>query len=124
MLETNGIRRRPSGAGIPLQESTGLWVHENQQILTITDWEQETRFPKMREFLREVGIASTCTLPLAGTDRKLGVIEFGSSHPDAYPALRLREQIFAAIHDLALPITQVQFVTDEQVPELCGTLNV
>jgi hypothetical protein len=24
---------------------------------------------------------------------------------------------------LALPITQVHFVTDEQVPELCGTLN-
>jgi hypothetical protein len=40
-----------------------------------------------------------------------------------YPALRLREQIFTAIHDLALPITQVQFVTDEQVPELSGTLN-
>jgi hypothetical protein len=40
-----------------------------------------------------------------------------------YPALRLREQIFAAIRDLALPITQVQFVTDEQVPGLCGTLN-
>jgi hypothetical protein len=40
-----------------------------------------------------------------------------------YPALRLREQIFTAIHDLALPITQVHFVTDEQVPELCGTLN-
>ncbi len=40
-----------------------------------------------------------------------------------YPALRLREQIFAAIHDLALPITQVQFVTDEQVPEFCGARN-
>ena len=40
-----------------------------------------------------------------------------------HPALKLREQILAAIRDLALPITQVQFVTDEQVPELCGTLN-
>jgi hypothetical protein len=40
-----------------------------------------------------------------------------------YPALKLQKQIFAAIRDLALPITQVQFVTDEQVPELCGTLN-
>ncbi len=35
-----------------------------------------------------------------------------------HPALKLREQIFAAIRDLALPVTQVQFVTDEQVPEL------
>jgi formate hydrogenlyase transcriptional activator len=85
MLETNGIRLRPSEAGIPLQESTGFWVHENQQTLAVTDWAQETRFPKMKEFLREVGIASTCTLPLARTDRKLGVIEFGSSHPNAYP---------------------------------------
>jgi hypothetical protein len=40
-----------------------------------------------------------------------------------YPALRLREQIFAAIRDLTLPITQVQFVTDEQVLELCGGRN-
>jgi hypothetical protein len=35
-----------------------------------------------------------------------------------HPALKLREQIFVAIRDLALPITQVQFVTDEQVSEL------
>ena len=40
-----------------------------------------------------------------------------------HPALKLREQILAAIRDLALPITQVQFVTDEQVPELCGGQN-
>jgi formate hydrogenlyase transcriptional activator len=85
MLETNGIRRRLSEAGIPLQESTGFWVHKNQQTLAITDWARETRFPRMKEFLREAGIASTCTLPLARTDRKLGVIEFGSSHPNTYP---------------------------------------
>ena len=40
-----------------------------------------------------------------------------------HPAHKLREQIFAAIRDLALPITQIQFVTDEQVPELCGARN-
>jgi hypothetical protein len=40
-----------------------------------------------------------------------------------YPALRLRKQIFAAIRDSALPITQAQSVTDEQVPELCGVRN-
>jgi hypothetical protein len=40
-----------------------------------------------------------------------------------YLALKLREQIFAAIHNLTLPIMQVQFVTDEQLPELCGVRN-
>ncbi len=35
-----------------------------------------------------------------------------------HPALKLLEHIFAAIRDLALPVTQVQFVTDEQLPEL------
>jgi hypothetical protein len=40
-----------------------------------------------------------------------------------HPALKLREQIFDAIRDLTLPITQVQFVTDDQVLELCGGRN-
>ncbi len=84
LLEINGIRRRPSEAGIPLRDNTGFWVYEQQQALTIGDWAQETRFPEMKGFLREMGIASTCTLPLGREDRKLGVIEFGSSQPNAY----------------------------------------
>ncbi len=73
LMETNGIRRQPSEADLPLRQSTGSWVHENQQTLAVADWAQETRFPEMKKFLGQVGIASTCTLPLATAERKLGV---------------------------------------------------
>jgi formate hydrogenlyase transcriptional activator len=84
MLVMNGIRRRLSESGIPIPDNTGLWVYERQQTLMIGDWAQETRFPQMKEFLRREGIVSTCTLPLVRGDRKLGVIEFGSSRLNTY----------------------------------------
>jgi formate hydrogenlyase transcriptional activator len=84
VLEANGRRFEPAEVGMPFQESTGRWAHENQQVLTIADWTQEQRFPKMKEFLSGLGIASTCTLPLTRPDRRIGVLEFGSSRPSAY----------------------------------------
>ena len=61
------------------------WVDEFQQLLAVPDWERETRFPEYAELLRELGIASTCTLPLARGQRRLGAVTFGSSIPQAYP---------------------------------------
>jgi formate hydrogenlyase transcriptional activator len=84
VLEANGRRFEPAEAGMPFQESTGRWAHEKQQVLTIADWAQEQRFPKMQEFLAGLGIASSCTLPLSRPDRRIGVLEFGSSRPNAY----------------------------------------
>src|SRR5271154_5249701 len=55
-----------------------------QQVLIIADWAEEQRFPKMQQFLGGLGIASTCTLPLTRSDRRIGVLEFGSSRPNAY----------------------------------------
>ncbi len=83
-LEANGRRFEPAEVGMPLQESTARWAHEKQQVLTIADWAQEQRFPKMQEFLAGLGIASTCALPLSRPDRRIGVLEFGSSRPNAY----------------------------------------
>jgi formate hydrogenlyase transcriptional activator len=84
VLEANGRRFEPAEFGMPLQESTGRWAHDNQQVLTIADWTREQRFPKMQEFLGGLGITSTCTLPLTRPDRRIGVLEFGSSRPNAY----------------------------------------
>jgi len=84
VLEANGRRLEPAEVGIPLQESTARWVHENQQVLTIADWGYEPRFPQMQEFLEGLGITSTCALPLTRPGRRIGVIEFGSSRPNAY----------------------------------------
>src|ERR1700678_831834 len=84
MLEANGRRFEPAEVSIPFQECTGRWVHEKQQVLIIADWAEEQRFPKMQQFLGGLGIASSCTLPLTRPDRRIGVLEFGSSRPNAY----------------------------------------
>ena len=60
------------------------WVHEAQQTLVIPNWEHESRFPAYKEVLRDLGIVSTCTLPLSRGQRRLGVITFGSSVAYAY----------------------------------------
>src|SRR3982074_2248157 len=38
MLELNGRRLERAEIGIPLQECTGRWVYEKQQVLSIADW--------------------------------------------------------------------------------------
>jgi formate hydrogenlyase transcriptional activator len=84
MLEANGRRSKHTESAFPLEDCTGLWVYQKQQELVIEDWSRERRFPRMREFLGELGIVSTCTLPMLRPDRRIGVLEFGSSLPDAY----------------------------------------
>jgi formate hydrogenlyase transcriptional activator len=84
LLEANGAMLRPA-MRVPFEQSTGCWVFDRQQMLTIGDWTQEARFPAMKEFLRDLGINSTCTVPLARRGRKLGIVEFGSFHLHAYP---------------------------------------
>lgn len=84
VLEVNGRSLDPGEVGIP-PECTGRWAHEKQQVLTIADWKQEKRFPKMQAFLGGQGIASTCTVPLTRPDRRIGVLEFGSFRANAYP---------------------------------------
>jgi len=65
-------------------------VHESQQALVTVDWRDEARFPKHSEFLSELGIASTCVLPLARGKRRLGVLSIGSSRPHAYSEEEIR----------------------------------
>jgi formate hydrogenlyase transcriptional activator len=60
------------------------WAHESQQMLVTPDWREDARFPDYGKNLRELGIASTCTLPLARGERRLGVLTFGSPDPSAY----------------------------------------
>lgn len=85
LLHTNGktinddLQNKPSLDGTPLG-----WVHEVQQLLVTQDWQQETRFSEHRQFLNGIGIASTCILPLARGERKLGVLSLGKSRRCAY----------------------------------------
>ena len=84
VMEANGRRFELAEIGMPIEESTSRWAHDKQQVLTIADWAQEQRFPMMQEFLAGLSIASTCALPLSRPDRRIGVLEFGSSRPNAY----------------------------------------
>jgi formate hydrogenlyase transcriptional activator len=59
-------------------------VFEHQELLVVGDWDQESRFPRLKGILSELNVASTCTLPLTTVHRRSGIIEFGSSHAHAY----------------------------------------
>jgi len=73
-----------SEADLSTDETTIGWVYEHQQLLVIGDWGQEGRFPGLKRILSELNIGSSCTLPLTTAHRRFGVIEFGSSLPNAY----------------------------------------
>ena len=85
LLEANGRRLTLSGQEVPpLEETPIAWVYQSGQTLVTDDWTEETRFQKHAPFLAELGIASTCTLPLTRGDRRLGVLSVGRSYPHAY----------------------------------------
>ena len=69
----------------PDDDTTSAWAYERQQPIVISDWDRETRFQGTKRILNQLGISSTCTLPLTTVHRRFGIIEIGSSRPDAYP---------------------------------------
>jgi formate hydrogenlyase transcriptional activator len=94
LLQAHGKRRDDPDA--VLGNTPGATVHESQQVLVTPDWREEQRFPEYGKLLRRLGIASTCTLPLARGQRRLGVITFGSLVPGAYSEEEIRFLILVA----------------------------
>jgi formate hydrogenlyase transcriptional activator len=90
LLYSNGRRQERPLADVAGDDTPIEWVYESQQVLVTTDWRAETRFAKHGEFLNELGIASTCALPLARGQRRLGVMSVGSSYPRAFPEDEVR----------------------------------
>jgi formate hydrogenlyase transcriptional activator len=66
-------------------ETTAGLVYERQRLVVVENWASENRFPGLKGIFSELRIGSTCTLPLTTAHRRFGVIEVGSSNPDAYP---------------------------------------
>jgi formate hydrogenlyase transcriptional activator len=85
LLYSNGTKHDLPLADVVVDDTPLDWVHGSQQALVTTDWSTEPRFREHREFLHQHGIASTCTLPLARGERRLGVLSLGSARPHAYP---------------------------------------
>lgn len=79
------------------------WVYTNQKPVIIQDWEQETRFPQLWDFLSKFNIRSSCVLPLTTVHRRIGVFAMGVSRPGAYSAEEVEFLSLVADH-LALAI--------------------
>ncbi len=69
-----------------MEDTPAWWVHQNQQELTIADWDADDRFSWLRDGLREHGIEirSICALPLTTPQRRLGVLFVANRQPQKY----------------------------------------
>ncbi len=114
LWQANGELRRHVDFPVAFPESSAHWVHRTQQPLWVGDWEHEARFPRMTPFLRDLGIASTCTLPLLRRGRSLGVIEFGSSRTGAYSPEN-QADLHEEFHFLSLVADQLALAFDAAV---------
>jgi hypothetical protein len=81
VLHSNGKTLDVSDRDGFLRDAPTSWAHQLQQPLVTADWRRETDFPAYREFLQQLGVVSTCSLPLARGERRLGVLSLGSSRP-------------------------------------------
>ncbi len=100
--------RSPNGLhppDFPPEEMMTSWIYEHQQPLVIPFLDQETRFPRVTEYLKSQGLQSVCALPLTTVRRRIGSFGFGSKRPDAYSDEEVRflslmvDQIALAIDD-------------------------
>jgi formate hydrogenlyase transcriptional activator len=103
---------------LPVEELLSGWVWENQEPTLIGNVEQERRFPRAMEILRENGIRSCCCLPLTTAHRCLGALTLGSVHEQAYQHtdLEFMEQLagqVAVAVDNALNFEQAQSVQQQ-----------
>jgi len=118
VLEANGkIIDSPPGDFSP-ENSPFQWVHSSGQHLLTSDWSRESRFEEYGLFLANLGIASTCMLPLIRGSRRLGVLSLGRFYPNAFDEEEVRflglvaEQIGLAI-DAAVNFCVSQRVQDQ-----------
>lgn len=66
-------------------EETISWhVYKTQDALAIPFLKEETRFPRVTEYLMSHKLESMCLFPLTTALRNLGVLAFASKKPDAY----------------------------------------
>jgi formate hydrogenlyase transcriptional activator len=95
--------RRPEP--VPKEETAAWWVHQNQQPVIVRLSNPDSGFPHMRDRLVQLGLKSSCTLPLSTAHRRLGSLGFASHLEDAYSA---DEQRF-----LSLVANQVAVAIDD-----------
>src|SRR5260370_523035 len=76
----------PTDPEMPIEESDGWWVYQNQEPLVTSLETHDARFSKLHEILKKYGVHCLCTLPLTTAHSKVGTLTFGSKAPDVYTA--------------------------------------
>lgn len=91
LLEANGERKDTTFLQcLCIDDSPIQCVYDSGKPLVTPDWSRETRFQKYGGLLAELGIASTCILPLIRGPRRLGVLSLGRFYPNAYDEEEIR----------------------------------
>ena len=121
---------------VPKEETAAWWVYQNQQTVVVRLSNPDTCFPRMRDRLLQLGLKSSCTLPLSSAHRRLGSLGFASHLEDAYSPDEQRflslvaNQIAVAMDDarvqkrlrLVLDLTN-RVVSKLQLPELLKEIS-
>lgn len=89
------------------EETIAGWVQINQQPVLIPSVEKETRFPRMMQMLREIGVRSICALPMSTAHRRLGSLVLASSCPYTYSENEVRF-LSLAINTVALALDDAE----------------
>ena len=122
ILETPHTKHIKPGIELPVDESTGGWVWQHQQPLVCANVEQETRFPKAMQMIREEGIRSFCMVPLTTARRRLGALAVGSLEEHHYGGAGLEflqqvaKQVAVAVEN-ALAFQQIAELKDKLAKE-------
>jgi len=90
---------------VPKEDTAAWWVYQNQHPVVVRFSNTDRRFPRMRDRLVQLGLKSSCTLPLSTAHRRLGSLSFASHVEDAYLP---EEQVF-----LSLVANQIALAIDE-----------
>lgn len=93
----------PSQGALSIADSPIRHVHDSGGVLVTADWALELQFREYGHLLAQLGIASTCTLPLIRGSRRLGVLSLGRFYPNAYDQDEVRFLGIVAEH-MALAI--------------------
>ena len=81
-------------------------VYERREMLVIDDWESEAQFVEHSQKMRELGILSSCILPLNRGERQIGILTFGKAEPAAYKD---------EVHFLSIVADQIALAIDAAV---------
>jgi formate hydrogenlyase transcriptional activator len=65
-------------------ETPSGWVYDHQKPIVVSDWLGEARYPRLRDYLMQFKIRSSCVLPLTTRHRRVGAFAVGVARPNAY----------------------------------------